>query len=171
VLIAVVKHDSVRLIALAVFCAIVAAIALTPNKTLGLSTGEFSTGPRSTTELDGYQAGYDMSQLIAKYDRPSSRVLLWDDLQGLGDAGWVDDVSLIGAYTPPPIPVLTPSELAMLRDPTTTRVLAVSQNVDEVASAVPALAKRGLNPSLQTEGAWTGGHLYYALIKLHTSRW
>jgi hypothetical protein len=168
VAVAVVKQDAARLIAVAVFFAIAAAIALAPDRN-GV-TGEISTS-RTTVELEAYQAAYDMTQLIAKYDRPSSRVLLWDDLQGVGNGGWVNIGGHIGAYTVPPIPTLTPSELAMLRNPTTTRVLAVSQSVAEVASAVPALGKQGLGPSLETEGSWTGGHLYYTLIKLHASQW
>lgn len=166
-LVVVLKRDAGRLIAIAVYCAIVAAIALAPDKG-NLFTGEFS--PFSTTsELEAYRAGYDMTQLIAKYDRPSSRVLLWDDLDGLGVAGWVTLVAgHIGAFTPPPIPTLTRSELDMLRYPTTTRVLAVSESAAQVASAVPALEKQSLGPSLETEGVWAGGHLYYALIKLHT---
>jgi hypothetical protein len=164
VLAVVLKRDAGRLVAVAVFCAIVATIALAPDK--NGPPGEFSSYA-TTTELDGYQAGYDMTQLIAKYDRPSSRVLLWDDLQGLGNAGWVNLGGHIGAYAPPAIPALTPSELAMLRDPTTTRVLAVSQSVTQVANATPALEKRGFRPSLESEGVWTGGRLYYALIKLH----
>jgi hypothetical protein len=168
VLVAVLKQNSARLIAVAAFCAIVATIALAPDR--NSTTGGFS--PYGTAaELEGYQAGYDMTQLIAKYDRPSSRVLLWDDLQGIGDAGWVNLGGHLGTYTVPPIPALPPSELAMLRAPTTTRVLAVSQSAAEVASAVPALAKQGFGPSLETEGVWTGGHLYYALIKLHGSQW
>jgi hypothetical protein len=167
ILVARLKQPTARLIAVAAFSAIVAAIALSPERTIRL-TGEFS--PFGTkAELEGYQVGYDMTQLIAEYDRPSSRVLLWDNLEGLGNAGWVNLGGHIGAYTVPDIPVLTPSELAMLRDPTTTRVLAVSQSVDQIASAVPALEKRGLAPTLETEGVWTSGRLYYALIKLHTS--
>jgi hypothetical protein len=166
VLVALLKRDSSRLAAVAVFCATVAVIALAPDKNGG--TGEFS-GTGTTAELEGYEAGYDMTQLVAKYDHPSSRVLLWDDLKGLGDAGWVNVGGHIGTYNVPPIPVLTSSELAVLRDSTTTRVLAVSQRVSEVAGAVPALEEEGLGPSLETEGVWTGGHLYYALIKLHTS--
>jgi hypothetical protein len=164
--VAVLKKDSARLIAAAVFCVIVAVIALAPDRQN--TTGGFSLSG-TTAELEGYQAGYDMNQLIAKYDRPASRVLLWDDLEGLGDAGWVNVWGHIGSFSPPAIPTVTSSELAVLRDPTTTRVLAVSQNVGEVASAVPALQKEGLGPSLETEGVWTGGHLYYALIQLHTS--
>ena len=165
----VLKRDAGRLIAVAVYCAIVAAIAVSPDRNGG--TGQFSTTTGTTAEFEGYQAGYDMTQLIAKYDRPSSRVILWDDLKGLGNAGWVNITGHIGGYNPPPIPVLTPFELAGLRYPTTTRVLAVSASAAEIASAVPALGKHGLGPSLETEGVWTGGHLYYALIKLHTSQW
>jgi hypothetical protein len=162
----VLKRDAARITAVSVFCAIVAVIALAPAK--NAFTGEFS--PFGTTaELEGYQAGYDMDKLIAQYDRPTSRVLLWDELEGLGSAGWVNLGGHIGAYDVPPIPTLTPSELATLRAPTTTRVLAVSQSVSDVASAVPALQKHGLDPSLEAEGIWTGGHMYYALIKLHTS--
>jgi hypothetical protein len=168
VLVVLLEWDAGRLIALGVFCALAAAIALAPDGASG--TGEFSA-TRTTTELEGYQAGYDITQLIAKYDRPSSRVLLWDDMKGRGAAGWVDLWALIGGNDPPPIPDLTPSELNMLRHPTTTRVLAVSQSAADIASAVPALGKQGLDPSLETEGAWTGGHLYYALIRLHTSQW
>jgi hypothetical protein len=164
----VLKGNAGRVIAVAVFCAIVATIALSTDR--GGGSGYFSpTG--TTAELDAYQAGYDMTQLIAKYDRPSSRVLIWDNLAGLAGATWVDDLGRIGGYQPPPIPVLTSSELALLHDPTTTRVLAVSQSVAEIASAVPALGKHGLGPRLETLGAWTGGHLYYELIKIHTSRW
>lgn len=162
-----VRHDSLRLVAIAVFCAIVAAVALTPDRTAGL-TGEFSTFG-TTAELEGYKAGYGMAQLIAKYDRPSSRVILWDDLEGLGDAGWVEVLGHIGGQTSPPIPGLTSSELVWLRDPTTTRVLAVSESVAQIAGALPALEKQGLGPSLETEGLWGGGRLYYALIKLHAS--
>ena len=165
VLVAVLKQDSTRLIAVAVFCAIVAVIALAPDK--DGATGDF--GPfATTTELEAYHAGYDMTQLIAKYDRPSSRVLLWDDMLGLGSAGWANVSGHIGSYTVPSVPVLTKSELAMLRDPTTTRVLAVSQNPVKLGGAVPALAREGLRPSLETLGVWTGGRLYYALIRLHT---
>lgn len=165
VLVVVLTRDSTRLIAVAVFCAIVAVIALAPDRN-GL-TGDFS--PYGTTaELEAYRAGYDMTQLIAKYDRPSSRVLLWDDLLGLGSAGWVNLGGHVGTYTVPPVPVLTKSELAMLRSPTTTRVLAVSRNPVKLGGAVPALAREGLRPSLETLGVWTGGRLYYALIRLHT---
>jgi hypothetical protein len=164
VLLAVLKQNHAHVLAVAVFCAIVAIFAVAPDRKS--STGAFST-LGTTAELEGYQAGYDIAQLVAKYDRPSSRVLLWDDLQGLGDAGWVNLGGHIGTYSPPAIPALTPSELAMLRDPSTTRVLAVSQNVGQVANAAPALEKRGFRPSLESEGVWTGGHLYYALIKLH----
>ena len=45
----------------------------------------------------------------------------------------------------------------MLRDPTTTRALALSQSVDEIASAVPTLEKQGFRPALESEGVWTGG--------------
>jgi hypothetical protein len=166
-LLTVLKHYVGRLIAAAVFCAIVATIALTPA-TSTENIGNFSVYG-TTAELEAYHAGYDMTQLIAKYDHPSSRVLLWDDLQGLGNAGWVNLLGHLGTYTIPPLPVLTQPELAVLRAPTTTRVLAVSQSASEVARAVPALAKRGLGPSLENEGVWTGGHLYYALIKLHAS--
>src|SRR5438067_12835597 len=76
----VLKRDSARLIAgLAVFCAIVRRSPLARQK----NTGDFSVY-RSTAELQGYQAGYDMMRLISKYDRPSSRVLLWAGLRGLG---------------------------------------------------------------------------------------
>jgi hypothetical protein len=161
---AVLKQNSARLIAVAAFCAIVATFALVPDR--NGSTGEFSRSG-TAAELEGYQAGYDITQLVAKYDRPYSRVLLWDDLQSLGDAAWVNLGGHIGTYAPPPIPVLTPSELATLRDPTTTRVLALSQSVAQVADAVPALEKQGFRPNLEAEGVWTGGRLYYALIKLH----
>ena len=164
VLVAVFKQNTARLIAVAAFCAIVATIALAPDK--NSTTGAFN--PSGTTaELEGYQAGYDITQLVAKYDRPSSRVLLWGDLDGLSNAEWVNLGAHLGAYAPPAIPQLTPSKLAMLRDPTTTRVLALSQSVDEIASAVPALEKQGFRPGLESEGVWTGGRLYYALIKLH----
>jgi hypothetical protein len=161
---AVLRQNAARLIAVAAFCAIVATIALAPD--LNNTTGAFS-GVGTTAEIEGYRAGYDITQLVAKYDRPSSRVLLWDDLQGLGDAGWVNLGGHIDTYTPPPIPTLTPTELVMLRDPTTTRVLAVSQNVTQIANAAPALEKHGFHPGLESEGVWTGGRLYYALIKLH----
>jgi hypothetical protein len=169
-LVVVLNRNAGRLIAVAVFCAIAGAIALAP--TPGQQTGEFS--PFGTTlELDGYQAGYDMTQLIAKYDRPSSRALLWDDLDGLSSVGWAnlpdEGGGLSTAFATPPIPMLTPSELDTLRLPTTTRVLALSESVAEVASAVPALEKHGLGPSLEAKGIWAGGHLHYALIKLHTS--
>ncbi len=165
VLTAVMKRRTGGMLALAVFFALVAGVALLPDN--NAYVGGFS--PYGTTaELQGYQAGYDMTQLIARYDRPSSRVLLWDDLNGIGDAGWVNLGGHLGTYQVPPIPTLTATELASLNDPTTTRVLAVSQSVDEIASAVPALQKRGFAPSLETEGVWTGGRLYYALIKLHT---
>lgn len=167
-LVAVLKRDAPRLIALAIFCAVVATIALTPAP--GADTGNFSPfGAR--TELEAYQAGYDVTQLIAKYDRPFSRVRVWDDLTGFGSVGWVNlpdaGGALSDAFAPPPVPELSPDELATLRTPTTTRVLALAQSEDAVASSVPALQKQGLDPSLETEGIWANGHLYYALIKLH----
>jgi hypothetical protein len=170
VLMTLLKRDRTRLIAVASFCAIAAAIGLAP--TPGQDTGEFS--PFGTmAELDAYQAGYAMTRLVARYDRPTSRVLLWDDMQGLGNVGWAnlpdEGGGIDNVFQPPPIPKLTPYELEVLRHHTTTRVLALSESVDEVASAVPALQRQGLGPSLETEGVWASGHLYYALIKLHTS--
>ncbi len=76
----------------------------------------------------------------------------------------------LGDSAVPPLPALTPLELEALRDPVTTRVLAVSESTAKVAGAVPALGREGLGPNLETEG-WAGGHLYYVLIKLHTSQW
>jgi hypothetical protein len=183
VLVVVLKWDAARLIAVAVFCAIVAAIALAPDR--GSGTGEF-TPYGTTAELAAYRAGYDMSQLIGKYDRPSSRVLLWEDWEVLESGGFVNMAGHVGEPVVkggitelwPAMPVLTRSELDQLRDPTTTRVLAVSETADEIVGAVPALEKEGLDPSLETEGVWAGaltkgvpagGHLHYELIKLHAN--
>jgi hypothetical protein len=168
----VLRKERAGLLAIAVFCAIVAVIALTPAQYLNIGgTGEFSTFG-TTAELDGYTAGYDMTQLIAKYDRPPSRVLIWDDLYGLGAVGWANlphqEGGVENVSTLAPIPVLTPWDLNMLRYPTTTRVLALSQEVNDIVSAVPALQKAGLQPRLESEGIWGGGHVYYALIKLHS---
>jgi hypothetical protein len=182
VLVVALKWDAARLIAVAVFCAIVAAIALAPD--YGNGTGEF-TPYGTTAELGAYRAGYDMSQLIAKYDRPSSRVLLWEDWEVLESGGFVNmgghlGVPVVKGTTTelwPAMPGLTRSEVDQLRAPTTTRVLAVSETLNEIVGAVPALAKKGFNPSLEAEGLWAGaltdgvpagGHLYYELIKLHT---
>jgi 4-amino-4-deoxy-L-arabinose transferase-like glycosyltransferase len=169
VLVTVLRRDAARLIALAVFCAIAATSALVPG---GENLpGEFSADG-TTSELDAYGAAYDMTQLIAKYDRPSSRVLLWDDLDGFGNVGWVDIPDEGGgidkAFIPHRIPVLTSYELDMLRYPTTSRVLAVSDSGALVVSAVRALQKQGLGPGLETRGVWAGGRLHYALITLHT---
>ena len=85
VLVAVFKQNTARLIAVAAFCAIVATIALAPDK--NSTTGAFN--PSGTTaQLEGYQAGYDITQLVAKYDRPSARspraaILLDENANGL----------------------------------------------------------------------------------------
>jgi hypothetical protein len=169
VLMAVLKRDSARLIGVAAFCAIVATIAMAPAPYRGGGTGDFSAYG-NTLELDGYQSAYDIAELIAKYDRPDSRVLLWENLELLRGGGWVNIGGHIGEYTPPEIPTLTPSELGMLRDPTTTRVLAVSEDAGELERAVPALRKKGFDPSVERTGAWAGDHVHYALIKLHATQ-
>jgi hypothetical protein len=180
----VLKQDAGRLIALAVFCAIVAAIALAPD--LGNGTGEF-TPYGTTAELHAYRAGYNMTRLIAQYDRPASRVLLWADWEVLESGGFVNMGGHVGIPVQkgmtvelfPPMPVLNRSELDQLRDPTTTRVLAVSESIGEISKAVPALEGNGFNARLEKAGTWPGAltdglpagrQLYYALITLHTSK-
>ncbi len=107
-----------------------------------------------------------MPQLIAKYNFPTSRPIVWADLQRLGSAGWVNIGSRV---QPAPGSGVTRSELTALGDPPITGVLAGSQSVTAIGSAVTALQEQGLGPNLEPQGVWTGGRLYYALIDLHTS--
>ena len=157
-----------QVIALAAFCAIVAAITLTPANNLGDGeTGNFS--PLGPYELAGYQAAYKMVRLIASKDRPASR-RCWDDLYGFADISWANlphqGGGIENVFAPTPIPVLTPAELDLLKYPTTARVLAMSQSEVEIAGAVPALSKAGLVPQVEKAGTWADGKLYYELIKL-----
>ena len=161
-----------QIVALATFCAIVAAITLTPANNLGdEETGNFS--PLGPYELAGYQAAYNMVQLIASNDRPASRTLLWDDLYGFADISWANlphqGGGIENVAAPTPVPQLTAPELSLLRFPTTSRVLVLSDSPQEVAGALPALRKEGLDPRLEKAGSWVDGKLQYELIKLHAA--
>jgi hypothetical protein len=164
------RSSTARLAALIVFCTAVSVVSLTPAGYIGIrQTGEFS--PYGEAELDGYQAAYDMTRLIASKDRPSSRVLLWTNLSGLADIGWTNlphqEGGIESAEAPTPLPLLTPTELDMLRYPTTSRVLVLSQSTAEVNSALPALQRQDLQPKVEASGAWSDGSLLYVLIELH----
>lgn len=167
---AVAPKASGQIIALAAFCVIAAGITLTPADYLGDGEpGEFS--PFGPNEIGGYQAAYNMVQLIASKDRPASRVLLWDNLYGLADISWANlphqGGGIENVLAPTPVPELTPPELDLLRFPTTSRVLVLSESPQEVAGAVPALRKEGFDPRVEQAGSWAGGKLQYELIKLH----
>ncbi len=158
-----------RCTALVALCVLIAAITLTPAHYIGIDqTGEFS--PDGKTELDGYQAAYDMNQLIAAKDTPEARVLLWSNLYGLADVGWTNLPNQMGgienAEVPTPVPELNADELELLRYPTTSGVLVVSQSLNEVNSAAPALKQHGFDPRVERTGAWSDGKLHYALVML-----
>jgi hypothetical protein len=164
---------SLRLAALVALFGLIALIALTPAYYLGIQqTGEFS--PYGSAEVDAYQAGYNMTRLVAAYDRAPSRVLLWTSLYGLAQIGWANLPHAEGGIENPEMPIrlprLTPSEVEMLTYPTTTRILAISDSSAEVASAGPALAAVGLKPMRVQAGSWGDGKLHYELIGIHIAR-
>ncbi len=161
-----------QITALAAFCAIVAAITLAPADYLGdFQTGEFS--PLGHYELSAYQAAYNMVRLIASKDRPASRVLLWDNLYSFAVISWANlphqGGGIESVSAPTQVPELTAPELDLVRYPTTSRVLVLSDNAQQVAGALPALRKAGLRPRVEEAGSWVSGRLHYELIKLHAS--
>lgn len=167
---AVLKRGTVGVIAVGMYCAILAVVALAPTRPMAVegdfgTTGDFSTYPTSL-ELEAYRAAYDMGQLVDKYDRPDSRVLIWDSPGPLAAVEWENVYGNVSGFTPTAIPILTPAELARLREPTTSRVLAVSTSEAQVRSALPALREHGLDSSEQINGAWAGGKVHYVLIKI-----
>ncbi len=166
---ALVRRAGIRITALVAFLALVAVLTLTPAGYVGTGqTGEFS--PYGEAEVDGYQAAYDMTRLIASRDRPQSRVLLWDSLYGLAAISWANlphqDGGIENVEAPIAITQLTPAEIELLLYPTTTRVLVLSQSTTELASTVPSLRRIGLRPRIEVAGAWADGALYYAVIDL-----
>jgi hypothetical protein len=166
---AVPRRRAVRLVALTALCAVIAILSLTPANYLGTGqTGEFS--PYGGSELQAYGAAYDMTRLIASKDRAPSRVLLWDNLYGLADITWANlphqQGGIENVEAPTPLPQLTASEAELLHYPTTRRILVLSQNSAEVASALPALRAQHLDPRVEKHGAWIHGKLHYSLIEL-----
>lgn len=169
------RAPRLRLAALAAFCAIVAGITLTPARYIGTNqTGEFS--PYGKTEIEAYDAAYDMTRLIAADDRPQSRLLIWSDgLYGLTAISWVNLPHQEGAIESPeqpPTPTSqpSPSNIELLLYPTTRRVLVLSQDAAELAGALPTVRRLGLQPHVERVGTWVGGALHYSLVGLHGTR-
>jgi hypothetical protein len=161
-----------RLVAFSMLCTAIAVLSLTPAHYLGTNqVGEFV--PYSgETGLEAYQASHDVIRLIASKDHPSSRVLLWDELQGLANVGWANlphrGGGIENVEAPTSIPQLTPSEVGLLHQPTTHYVLALSQYPTELAAALPALRAQQLTPRVQRSSAWVDGELHYQLIEVHS---
>jgi hypothetical protein len=163
-----------RIVAMAAFCGLFAAISLAPATYIGISqTGEFA--PDSRGEYLGYRAAYDMSKLLEARDQPDSRIMLWTTLVGLPLIGWVDlphqGGAIVNAETPPQaLNTLDQYELGFVEYPTTHGLLVMSEDPADMTRALSALAGAGIRANLRTRGTWADGHLHYELVYLARKR-
>jgi hypothetical protein len=156
------------------FFAFFAAMSLVPATYIGINQpGEFL--PDSRGEYLGYRAAYDMSKLLERRDQPSSRILLWTTLIGLPIIGWTDlphqGGAIINPETPPmALNTLDPSELSLIRYPTTRGLLVMSEDPADMTRALAALRDAHVSGSVARRGAWADGHLHYELVYLSHKR-
>jgi hypothetical protein len=157
-------------VAMGLVAASVAFFALSPANFAGIGeTGEFSRFG-SGGELDGYAAARSMTKLLARYDQPDARTLMWTNQAGIADIAWTGMPHQQGGIenpeAPAPLSELTPDELAAIRYPTTRRLLVFDANADVVAGARALLARNGVRTVLREHGTWGDGRVAYALLEL-----
>jgi hypothetical protein len=154
--------------ATALFFAFVAFLSLTPARYIGIQqTGEFATDGR--TELEGYQAAYDMAKLVEDVDQPPSRVLLWMTAYGFPIVGWTNLPHQGGAIQNAEVPPATlgtvgPAEASLVHYPTTDGILLLSSDGADMQRGVEALRESGARPVVRKEGTWGDGNLFYAFV-------
>ena len=157
-----------RAAATASFFALVAFVALTPARYIGIyQTGEFA--PDGHGEVLGYRAAYDMSKLLEGPDQPDSRILLWTTLSGLPMIAWTDLPHQFSSIESPEAPIpalsdLSPQAEDLVRHPTTDAVLFLSEDPADMSRGLRTLRRKGISASVRQEGAWGDGHLHYRLV-------
>jgi hypothetical protein len=152
------------------FFALVAFVSLTPARYIGIGqTGEFTENGRA--ELRGYRAAYDMSKLVEGLDQPNTRTLLWTTLVGAPIVSWTNLPHQGGSINNPEVPLrslgrVDEADEALLRYPTTVRLLLLSQDPADMNRGLAALRTERVHPTLLARGAWGDGYLQYALVAL-----
>ena len=168
------KVSSVRIASATALFVLVAFVALTPARYIGINqTGEFA--PDGRGEILGYQAAYDMSKLLEGDDQPDSRILLWTTLSGLPMVAWTDLPHQFSSIQSPEAPTqslnqLTPLAEDLVRHPTTDSLLLLSENPADMTRGVDALPRSGIQSTVRREGTWADGHLYYRFIDVEPAR-